>query len=524
MLINRRLFAAGLGASLVASCQTTSRSGLQETVTTASGRLQGVREAGLAVFRGVPFAAPPTGERRWRAPQPPEAWTGVRPANRFEGRPLQIGDSLPGAPAEPMSEDCLYLNIWTPAASPGDRLPVMVWFYGGGFANGSASIPAYWGDALARKGVVVVTAAYRVGAFGYFAHPELTQEAQPGEAANFGLLDQIAALEWVKENISGFGGDPGRVTIWGQSAGSMAVCLLMASPRAHGLFHRGIGQSGGVFFPFSAAPPALRDAWSLPGAERRGAELAGQLGASSLATLRETPAAQILETAGPGGAHPVFDGHLLPDESRKIFSEGRQARVPVLIGSNNDEARALMAEHVNAETFAADFARDFLPLPPALLSLYPAATDAEAYAARAALERDLRFGWDMRSWARLHAPSAPVFMYNFSRTPSFAPGSPLAGKGACHWAELPFVFDRLDQWPGDWSAQDHLFASRMADCWVAFAATGNPNSGALSWPAYDPAEERVMLFGDKAAPGPLPNRQALDLFDSAFGVAGGAAD
>lgn len=520
MSINRRIFTAGLGASLLAGCAAVPNSRPPAVISIESGDLQGVQEGGLTVYRGVPFAAPPTGPRRWRAPQPLAPWTGVRMADQFAPRPAQNGESLPGAPAEPMSEDCLYLNIWTPAVSSSDQLPVIVWLYGGGFANGSASIPAYWGDALARKGVVVVNVAYRVGAFGYFAHPELTREAGEGEAANFGLLDQITALEWVQRNISAFGGDPGRVTLMGQSAGSMAVCLLMAAPRAKGLFHRGIGQSGGVFFPFSAAPPALREAWSLPGAEKSGEKLAGRIGASSLAALRAAPAEQILKEADPGAAHPVFDGHLLPDEPRKIFAEGRQARVPVLIGSNSDEARSLITVRVRAETFAEDFARAFLPLPPELMSLYPTATDEEAYGARAALERDLRFGWDMRAWARLHASAAPVFMYHFSRTPPFSPGSPLAGDGACHWAELPYVFDQLDQWPGDWTDEDRRLASRMAGYWVNFAAHGDPNAGAVTWPAYEPAGEQVMLFGDTVKAGTLPNQRALDLFDDAFGVKG----
>jgi para-nitrobenzyl esterase len=516
--LSRRAFAIAAVASVAPACQSSRGAAPAPIVAVESGDLRGAREGALAVYRGIPFAAPPVGALRWRAPERPRPWTGVRSAASFAPRPVQNGQSLPGAPQEPMSEDCLYLNVWTPAVSDKERLPVMVWIYGGGFANGSASIPAYWGDALAKRGAVVVTIAYRVGAFGYFAHPELTQQAAPGEAANFGMLDQIAALEWVQRNISGFGGDPGRVTIWGQSAGSMSACLLMASPRARGLFHRAIGESGGVFFPFLAAPPALRDAWTLAGAERAGLQWSGRVGAHSIDELRQASADQIMQGGNPGGVHPIIDGHLLPDEPRKIFAAGQQAPVPVLIGSNADEARSVMNAEVHAASFATDFARDFLPLPDALMSLYPTATDAEARIARAALERDLRFAWDMRSWGRLHARTAPVFMYHFSHAPPFAPGAPLAGKGACHWAELPYVFDQLGQWPGAWTGQDRALAALMADDWIRFATSGDPNSSVASWPRYDRAAERVMVFGDRVEAGALPNRRALDLFDIAFGL------
>ena len=216
-------------------------------VHTDAGLLEGTRDGDLAVYKGVPFAAPPVGELRWRDPQPVAAWKGVRAADKFSPVCMQSGSSVPGQPVEPDSEDCLYLNIWTPAA--GAKLPVMVWIPGGGFTQESASIPLYWGDTLARKGVIVVTINYRVGAFGFFAHPELTKESAHRTSGNYGLLDQIAALQWIQRNIAAFGGDPSRVTIWGQSAGSMSVNLLMASPLAHGLFQRAIGESGGFFIP-----------------------------------------------------------------------------------------------------------------------------------------------------------------------------------------------------------------------------------------------------------------------------------
>ena len=508
-----RRHALALGAALLAGCATTGED--TPIVTTEAGRVRGERYGGVCAFRGVPFAAPPTGPLRWRPPQPVPRWEGVRPALNFSARPMQTGESLPGAADEPMSEDCLYLNVWTPSPARGERLPVMVWIYGGGFSNGSASVPAYYGDALARRGVVVVTVNYRVGSLGFFSHPDLLRDEHAGEAANFGLLDQIAALEWINRNVAAFGGDPDRVTLWGQSAGSMSACLLMASPRAHGLFHRVIGESGGVFAPLAALPPSARATWTIEGAAENGRRWAEGHGCTDIDALRALPIEQVMQRGFPG-AHPCIDGALLPDEARMVFASGRQAHVPILIGSNADEAQAIVRRPVASATFAADFQRAFGPTSQALLDLYPTRTDEEAYAARAALERDIRFGWDTRTWARLHAQVAPVFLYHFSHTPPFVDGAPLNGKGACHWAELPYVFDQLAQWPGAWTEADQALADTMAASWVNFASSGDPNGDGARWPAYGADSELAMLFDSAAAAGVLPNRHALDLWDAEF--------
>lgn len=511
--LTRRSVALG-GVAALTACATSVVT--NPIVVTQAGRIEGEHDGGVSVFRGVPFAAPPVGALRWRAPQRVTPWDGVRSATSFAPRPIQTGESLPGAPSEPMSEDCLYLNVWTPSLSPTDHLPVLVWIYGGGFSNGSASIPAYHGDALARRGAVIVSVAYRVGPLGFFSHPDLIRGQAPGEASNFGLLDVIAALEWVQSNISAFGGDRDCVTIWGQSAGSMSACLLMTSPRAENLFHRVIGQSGGVFAPLAALPAMLRESWTLDGAARNGRSWAERIGVRDIDALRALPIERVMQDGGPHGAHPCIGGALLPDEPRNIFAAGRQARVPVLIGSNADEARALIDPPVAAATFDADFQAAFGPTSRELLDFYPTRTDSEAYAARAALERDIRFGWDMRIWARLHAPRAPVFMYHFRRAPPFAVGSPLAGRGACHWAELPYVFDQLVQWPGEWAEADRRLADAMADCWVNFARTGDPHGMGPRWPRYDAEREQVMLFNAGMDIGELPNRRSLDLWDAEF--------
>jgi para-nitrobenzyl esterase len=391
-----------------------------------AGLLDGVRDGDLAIYKGIPFAAPPTGELRWREPQPVAAWNGIRAADKFAPVCMQSGSSVPGQPVEPDSEDCLYLNIWAPANAA--NLPVMVWIPGGGFTQESGSIPLYWGDTLAKKGVIVVTINYRVGVFGFFAHPELTMESAHHASGNYGLLDQIAALKWVRRNIAAFGGDPSRVTIWGQSAGSMSVDLLTASPLAHGLFQRAIGESGGFFIPPAASP--IKDSFYLPGNERLGEKMGTALGANSISALRQVTADKILKAANGAANHPIIDGYVLPKEPYDIFTAAQQNDVPILIGSNADEGRPMIQGlTVKAATFAADIRPMFGPLPDDFLNVYPHATDAEARDARADVERDVRFGWDVWSWARMQAKtgSGKVFYYYFAHVPPYPASSPFAG-------------------------------------------------------------------------------------------------
>ena len=291
-------------------------------VVTESGAISGVRENGLDVYKGVPFAAPPVGDLRWRPPAPVPPWTGTRKADAFAPACMQVGVSMPGETPPAVSEDCLYLNIWTPAKSAQEHLPVIVWIYGGGYINGSASMPLYWGDQLAHKGVIVVTIAYRLGPLGFLAHPELTRESPHHSSGNYGLMDQIAALEWIQRNIAAFGGDPKSVTIAGQSSGAMSVSILMASPLAKGLFQRAIGESGGLFEPLQLAPKYL-----LANAERDGEKYAASLGAASLQELRRLPAALLTGNAG-GIVHPVIEPYVLPVSPYEAFSFRAAERCP----------------------------------------------------------------------------------------------------------------------------------------------------------------------------------------------------
>ena len=408
-----------------------STSAWPQPVRIETGLIEGVHGDGVTVYKSIPFAAPPVGELRWRAPQSPLAWQGVRHSDKFGPVCMQRGASVPGAAEEPVSEDCLTLSIWTPEKSRDEKLAVMVWIPGGGFTQESASMPLYWGDRLAHRDVIVVTINYRVGLLGFFVHPELTSESGNHSSGNYGMLDQIAALAWVQRNIAAFGGDPQRVTIWGQSAGSMSVNILMTSPLAHGLFQRAIGESGGFFVPPTVTGSAAT--WFLPGAEQQGVKLASDLGAPSLAALRKLAPEQFLKDGGAGTTHPIIDGYVLPDVPYAVFAAARQNDVPLLIGSNANEGRIFITgRDVKLASFGEDIGKAMggevvRELADADLKIYPAANDREARESRAEFERDLWFGWDMWTWARMQAKTgqAKVFYYYFAHLPPYPAGNPL---------------------------------------------------------------------------------------------------
>jgi para-nitrobenzyl esterase len=508
-LIRALLLVVIPAASAIAQAQTPSTH-------TESGAISGVSEGGLSVYKGIPFAAPPIGDLRWRSPMPVAPWTGTRKADAFAPACIQTGVSMPGEVPPAVSEDCLYLNIWTPAkpANAHERLPVIVWIYGGGYINGSASMPLYWGDRLAHKGVIVVTIAYRVGSLGFLALPELTRESPHHSSGNYGLMDQIAALEWIQRNIAAFGGDLKNVTIAGQSSGAISVSILMASPRAKGLFQRAIGESGGLFEPFQLAPKYL-----LANAERDGEKYSASLGAPSLPELRRLPASQFTGNAD-GIVHPVIEPYVLPLTPYEAFALGQQNDVPLLIGSNADEARSLTdVTPVKAATFDSDLEHSFGALPPQLVSPYPHATDQEAKQARLSLERDLRFGWDMWAWARLQAGTgqSSVYYYSFTQKPPFPAGSVYEGWGASHFAELWYVFDHLDQAPWRWSAADRKVAEEISSYWVNFAKSGTPNGAGLPpWPAFTNADSKVIYLGDPITVGGVASVDTLKVFDAVY--------
>ena len=482
------------------------------------GSVQGAVVSDLLVYRGIPFAAAPVGDLRWRAPAPVAPWTGVHRATRFKPACMQIGGPIPGLPAEPVNEDCLYLNLWTPRAAA--KLPVMVWLHGGGGVNGSASTRFYWGDTLARNGVMVVSLSYRLGALGSLAHPELTQEAAYGASGNYALLDAVAGLRWVRDNIAAFGGDPDNVTLFGHSAGAWMAGKLMVSPLAEGLFDRVIGESGGDFGP-AGTREGIKE---LADAERDGMTFASAMGAASIAELRRLPAATI--TAGPRPSTPdahlfglaVVDGYVLPRDAYELYRAGRQYKIPLLAGYTAAEGANMVAEQLNAPRFIAEVKERYGTLAPRFLAMYPATSDEEAHRSQVRLTGERAIAWQVATWARIHARtgSSNVYVYHFDHTP---PVGPLKKLGAAHGAELTYVFGYptnamryLFQMP--WNARrDIEIANQLRTYWTNFARTGDPNSPALpAWPAFNPGQQ-VLAIGADTRPVPLTNRDEHELMD-----------
>lgn len=489
-------------------------------VRTQAGEVQSVRQGDLDIYKAIPFAAPPVWDLRWKPPAPAISWVGVRQSRDFAPACMQTGVSMPGEKPPKVSEDCLYLNIWEPARRTAVPLPVMVFIYGGGFTNGSAAMPLYWGDELAKHGVIVVNFGYRLGPFGFLATPELTRESPNHASGNYGILDQIAALQWVKRNIAAFGGDSKRVTIFGQSAGAISVSILASTPLASHLFQGAIAESGGVFEPLELAP-----GWLLPKAELAGEAYSAARGAKTLSQLRAIPASQILDGDVIAVSHPVLDGYVLKESPYAAFAAGRQADVPMLVGSNEEEARALVdLSKVKAASFTTDIEKAWGGLPPALLAPYPHAMDKEAKDGRAHFERDLRFGWDMWAWARLQAATGRkgVYYYHFTRAPPFPDTSVYSGWGPSHYAELWYVFDHLNQEPWRWTAADRTLAAAMSTYWTNFAKTGDPNGHDVpAWPKFS-GGFGVLYLGDTITVGGVADLPSLSAFDAVYGQVRGS--
>ena len=460
----------------------------------ASGEIEGSKSADgkIRVYKGIPFAAPPVGELRWKAPQPVAAWTGVRKATEFGARCMQ------GRPYDDMifrdagpSEDCLYLNVWTSAASATSKLPVMVWIYGGGYAAGASSEPRQDGEGLARKGVVVVSMNYRLGIFGFFAHPELTRESGRNASGNYGLLDQAAALTWVRDNIAAFGGDPGKVTIFGESAGSLSVSALMASPVARGLFHRAIGESG-AFFGNTMRTASLADS------EASGVKFAESHGAKSIADLRAKPAQELLDAQlkpGPGAPRfsPNVDGYFFPELPAKIYADGKQAKVPLLAGWNADENNYRMFlrnQPPTAENFAARIRSQYGADADKAIKLYAGETEAQIKRAAGDLAGDQFIAFGTWKWIEMQtAAKEPVWRYHFEQV---IPGQ--EEHGAPHASEIEFVFQALKSKDAPWRPEDFKVSELMGSYWTNFAKTGNPNGKGLpDWPSYTKSRSVMHL-------------------------------
>ncbi|MBX9588663.1 MAG: carboxylesterase/lipase family protein [Hyphomonadaceae bacterium] len=477
------LMSALLGLSPHGLAQTT------PIVKTEGGDIQGVAERNVLAFKGIPFAAPPVGELRWRAPKPADPWPGVRRGDAFArgciATPSVTADA--GGDSGPHSEDCLYLNVWTPKADSAAKLPVMVWIHGGAYLFGSGAVTIYNGAPLASKGAVVVTLNYRLMQLGFFAHPALEADS-PGGPANFGLLDQIAALTWVQQNIARFGGDPGNVTIFGQSAGAKSVLALFASPPARGLFHKGIALSSYV------VPDAPRTK-----ALEVGTKVAVALGLdganATAAQLRAVPAARFGEIKGQGLSNapvPISGDVVLPQSIQAAFTAGRQARLPLIVGSTSDDSSVAAAFGIDAVALLKRLgAAGFL-----VRALYPGAKDDTELARQAT--RDLVFTMPARWIADHHAKRAPTWRYYFDYSAvktrrTFANGVP-------HGAEVPYVLNTVDIFEGTKkiaTAEDLEFARSTSDYLFEFARTGKPAAGdSPAWPSHRARQDRTLILGE----------------------------
>lgn len=491
-MVRRRLREATLGAtlSLVAATFPSTAWAQASLAHTTSGDLSGSLADSVRSFKGVPYAQPPVGELRWKPPLPIEPWTGTRDATHFG---MDCMQKLPADSRAPgVSEDCLTLNVWSPESA--EHLPILVWVYGGGFVEGSASLPLYDGTELARRGVVVVSLNYRTGVFGFLAHRGLVAESPQHSAGNYGMLDVLEALRWVKVNAAAFGGDPGRVTVFGESAGASMLDLLLVSPLSEGLVQGAILESPGAMRPLST----LAEAETI-------ADVAGP----DIAALRAMPAEQVLalnakivpavrRLTTPRALGPIRDGWIVPRTDTEAFASGQMRHVPLIVGGNSDEGRAFVkdwpihdlaaARRYAVENFGADA--------DAMLALYGIATDAAVLPGLSFAFGDTQFNYGVRGLARGMAAAGPkTWRYLFTRAPGGKPPPPT------HSEEIDYVFGTLGapRWVkrGPMTTEDRRLADTVMDSWVRFARTGDPNGGDLpNWPAYDKATDPYLEFGD----------------------------
>ena len=495
----------------------------QDVIKIEGGNVKGIVEDGITIYKGIPFAAPPIGDLRWKAPQPVVPWDGVLIADEFGPACPQMVypnsasiDNSVGI----QSEDCLYLNIWTPTRSGNEKLPVMVWIYGGGFAIGGTSITNYSGENLAKKGIILVSMAYRVGALGFLAHPELSAENQHGVSGNYGLLDQIAGLKWGKKQYCRFWGRPGECNNFGESAGGVSVSMLCGSPLAKGLFQRAISQSGGAFGPVGNYGNA--GIAPLKSAEKQGSDFARRMRVVSIDELRELPAEKLLQDslANMGGFWPICDGYTIVDDQYKRYSEGKYNDVDVLIGTNSNEG-AMFVNDVNVEMHKASVKTTFGLMAEKALEVYPATDDSVATQSARNIFRDRVFAWPTWTWAKLQTKTgnSNVYLYYFDQPqPPRLEGHTIVG--AEHSDEINYVFGHVDKnFNFQYRDEDRVLSSIIMNYWVNFARTGNPNGEGLpEWTQFNDDSNDAVMFLKDPLPflGTVPNRPQLQFMEKYF--------
>ena len=461
-------------------------------VQTKYGSVEGYTEDGISIFKSIPFATPPVGNLRWRAPQPPAAWQGVKKCISFSASPVQ-STPVPFScwteefisPPEPLGEDCLYLNVWT-GAKPNEKRPVFVWIYGGGFVSGSSACAIYDGKEFAKSGVVFVSINYRVGAFGFMAHPELTGEGN-GSSGNYGMMDQVAALKWVKENISAFGGDPLNVTIAGQSAGSMSVYGIIFSPSSSGLFQKAIAHSGGIVGSFKLE--------NLKSAEEAGISLQKMLGVKDLAAMRALPADSILHQSQKVSNFryaPILDGRFLPADLNNALENGQFNQVDLLGGWVTGDGGLFGDQKMDKEAFTKYIQEHYPGKSPELLKLLPHETGEQISASMQKLTLVNFAVAGLYEFSRYNKKS--TYIYEFSHIPTDKPGFP--NYGAFHTSDVPYALHTLHLWKRPWKEVDYAVENAMSGYWLNFVKTGNPNGPGLpQWNRF--STKNILEIGDK---------------------------
>ena len=497
-------------ATIAVSCAPPASVAIEDPIKIDTGLVSGATVGDIHVYKGIPFAAPPVGDLRWKPPQPAASWQGVKECTEFGPAPMGYFSASFPAHAKTTSEDCLYLNVWTPAETSGDRLPVMVWIYGGAFRFGEGSNPQYNGENLASHGVVMVTFNYRLGPIGFLAHPLLSKESEHNSSGNYGLLDQIAALQWVQENIAAFGGDPDRVTIFGQSAGATSIIWLMASPLAKGLFQRAIAQS---LYEGATFSHLRENKYGNEPKEKMGEKLAKDLGcdnaSDTIACMRAKSAEEVLEKGAPPADvsapgyryEPCVDGWVVSDLPFNIFQAGKQNDVPLLLGSTADEwALFQLLARPTLDSYQTYVKSTFGDKAQQILTMYPASNDTEAKASGEQLVTLYTFTCPAKAYASaMNNVKSKAYLYQFNRVP---PGA--KALGAFHLLDIGYVFGKFIPFLSPLKADayyndtDKALSDAMMSYWTCFAATGDPNQeGLTAWPAYDAKDGKYLDLSDK---------------------------
>jgi para-nitrobenzyl esterase len=476
-------------------------------IQTVNGLVSGYKNGDISIFKGIPFASPPVGDLRWKAPQPAKSWTGVLKCEKFSASPMQrkpepfmMWTEEFITPPENLSEDCLYLNIWTPAKTAKDKLAVFVWIYGGGFSSGSAACAVYDGEEISKKGVIFVSINYRVGVFGFLAHPQLSSESAAKVSGNWGLLDQVAALQWISKNIEAFGGDPQKVTIAGQSAGSMSVCALVASPLAKGLFRGAIAESGGILNSWMNS--------TLADAEKSGLAFMAKMKASNIAKLRQKSAQELIDSGGNFGV--VADGYVIPADVFAAFRNGKFNDVAIMAGWVSGDGSLFGDQKLTPEKYKEQAIKNYGDRAEEYLKIFPGNTDEEVAASLTELNLMQFAALPAHLWAGFSKNKA--FIYQFTHVPVDKPGFP--NYGAFHTSEVPFALHTLHLWKRPWRDIDYAVEKTMNNYWVNFVKTGNPNGEGLpEWGIYDKSSGNIMEIGDQPRLSPGLHKSEFDFLE-----------